>query len=340
MSSTDTATLTPTSKTLAGIPTWSASGTNQFRDVFTSTVVIASPTNRGNNGGDNGNNNFNSGGGVNSTLYLFTFLTTLLLLLAVSCGIVIRSFVLRRRFHRRVEEAIAAGVLLPGQGDIGMAPGGTIGTFRRPIGEKPKLWEVWIDPSIGGDKHLSASCEWSKIQPLAATQISEIPRETTTSPKAELTQPEAPAEASLLGRLGLHSVFRRSRPRTRAAPSINPTPASPDIPLPTLGYNTSAPDDRTQTTKAEPSSEGNRSVEIAVFVAMPDPSRPRYVPGASSSPIDEHGVKGKQRSSELPSTSTDEHEIPEICIGISQAQVAREPNDKPNQDKIPDAPKS
>lgn len=33
---------------------------------------------------------------VNSTLYLFTFLTTLLLLLAVSCGIVIRSFILRR----------------------------------------------------------------------------------------------------------------------------------------------------------------------------------------------------------------------------------------------------
>ncbi|KAF9519694.1 hypothetical protein BS47DRAFT_1336789, partial [Hydnum rufescens UP504] len=80
---------------------------------------------------DNGSSSSNS-------LYLFTFLTTLLLLLAVSCGIVFRSFVLRRRFRRRVEAAIAAGVLLPEQVDA----------LRRrgpPIGEKPKMFEVHID---------------------------------------------------------------------------------------------------------------------------------------------------------------------------------------------------
>jgi hypothetical protein len=69
-----------------------------------------------------------------------------------------------RRFHRRVEEAIAAGVLLPGQGDAGMGPGGNVGAFRRPIGEKPKMWEVWIDPSAGIDKQSSPSGEWSGIQ--------------------------------------------------------------------------------------------------------------------------------------------------------------------------------
>lgn len=57
-------------------------------------------------------------------------------------SIIIRSFVLRRRFRRRVEAAIAAGVLLPEQ----------VEALRRrgpAIGEKPKLWEVYID---GGHK--------------------------------------------------------------------------------------------------------------------------------------------------------------------------------------------
>lgn len=71
------------------------------------------------------------------SLYLFTFLTTLLLLLAVSCGIVLRSFVLRRRFRRRVEAAIAAGVLLPEQVEALRRRGPT-------IGERPTLWEVRI----------------------------------------------------------------------------------------------------------------------------------------------------------------------------------------------------
>ncbi|CAE6400956.1 unnamed protein product [Rhizoctonia solani] len=342
MSSLDSITPTPTTRTLAGIPTpTGTSDANGLSSVFINTTVVPSPTNGGNNGNNgNGNGNgFNSGGGVNSTLYLFTFLTTLLLLLAVSCGIVIRSFVLRRRFHRRVEEAIAAGVLLPGQGDVGMGPGGHIGTFRRPIGEKPKMWEVWINPSSASDKYTSASSEWSNVQPLAVTQISEVSLNTVIPPKIEMIQQETPTETPLLERLGLHSIFRRDRSQTRVAPNINPTPLSPGVPLPTLGYSPSAPHDGAQTNKTSNAPEGNSSVQVAVFVAMPDPSRPRYVPGTSSSPVDENGVKGKQRSFESPSTSTDEHEIPEICIGISQAQVTRETNNIPNQDQTQSAPK-
>ncbi|KDN49772.1 hypothetical protein RSAG8_01837, partial [Rhizoctonia solani AG-8 WAC10335] len=339
MSSTENVNPTPTTRTLAGIPT---SDTTGFPNILASTIIIPSPTNGGNDGGNNGSNGNNGlnggGGGVNSTLYLFTFLTTLLLLLAVSCGIVIRSFVLRRRFHRRVEEAIAAGVLLPGEGDMGMRPGGRIGAFRRPIGEKPKMWEIWIDPSVG-KKHPSASSEWSNIRPFATTQISEVSTDTAAPPKAEMAQQQqAPVGTSLLDRLGLHSIFRRDRSHTRAAPSINPTPSSPDVPLPTLGYNAPVPHDGAQSDKVNPS-DGDRSVQVAVFVAMPDPSRPRYIPGTSSSPTDENAVKGKQRSLEQPSTSTDEHEIPEICIGISHAQVARETNKAPSKDQTPSTPK-
>ncbi|CUA66719.1 hypothetical protein RSOLAG22IIIB_00166 [Rhizoctonia solani] len=337
MAYTDSFSSTLTSRRLAGIPT-NRIASDGVPDGSTITAIIASPTSGGADGGsngNNGNNNFNSGGGVNSTLYLFTFLTTLLLLLAVSCGIVIRSFVLRRRFHRRVEEAIAAGVLLPGQGDAGMGAGGRLGAFRRPIGEKPKLWEVWIDPSVSDSKHSSTSSEWSNIRPLAVTKISEVSTDAAAPPKAEMTQQEAPVGISLLDRLGLHSVFHRG---TRAAPIINPTPSSPDVPLPTLGYNPPAPHEETQGSKAN-SSDGDRSVQVAVFVAMPDSSRPRYVPHNSSSPIDENGVKGKQRSLEQPPASTDDHEIPEICLGITQAQLARETVNAPSQDQIPSAPK-
>ena len=71
-----------------------------------------------------------------------------------------------RRFHRRVEEAIAAGVLLPSQtGDIGMGPGGSINVYRRNIGEKPKMWEAWIDERAVGH-HPSLTSDWTKVQVL------------------------------------------------------------------------------------------------------------------------------------------------------------------------------
>lgn len=219
-----------------------------------------------------------------------------------------------RRFHRRVEEAIAAGVLLPGQtGDIGMGPGGTINVFRRHIGEKPKMWEVWIDERSSGDKRGLLDSQWSNIQvrhytrslcqmpdmhmvkPVAATQISDAP------PKPKLEQAQdapPPPPASIFGRITSRLPFRRT-PATGAAA----TPASPEVPLPALRYGTSpapgqTPLDATHTPKNDKAAlvaESNRSVQVAVLIAMPDPSRPRYIPG--SSPIDESngeggGVKG------------------------------------------------
>jgi hypothetical protein len=89
-----------------------------------------------------------------------SFLATLLLLLAVSCAIIIRSvaeshyhlapayhvkcsrsFVLCRRFRRRIEEAIAAGVLIPGSLDGGLGGGMVRNIRRHDFGEKLKLWE-------------------------------------------------------------------------------------------------------------------------------------------------------------------------------------------------------
>lgn len=279
---------------------------------------------------------------MNSTLYLFTFLTTLLLLLAVSCGIVIRSFILRRRFHRRVEEAIAAGVLLPSQtGDIGMGPGGTINVFRRPLGEKPKMWEVWIDEPSSGDNHAPIASEWSDIQPVAVTRLSDAPPKPKVEQTGETPAPSAPASA--FNRLTSRLLFGRGRTPTPA----NATPASPEAPLPTLTYGSSPALDQQPLEppqdKLPNSTNANNSVQVAVLIAMPDPSKPRYSPRSAlaDSPIDEEtsGIKGKQRSSEIPTIPTEEHELPDICIGVAQAQLAQTPS-LPTSAAAPNSPKS
>jgi hypothetical protein len=69
----------------------------------------------------------------------FTFLATLFLLLFVSSAIILRSFILRRRFRQRIEEAILAGVIVPN-------PTGRV-SRRRALGEKPKLWETYVFPA-------------------------------------------------------------------------------------------------------------------------------------------------------------------------------------------------
>ncbi|KAF8608559.1 hypothetical protein BDV93DRAFT_518648 [Ceratobasidium sp. AG-I] len=286
MSSITSSPTTSRTRTLAGLPPSGVTSSFSF------------PTTTDYNNGNNGGYQSGGSGGVNSTLYLFTFLTTLLLLLAVSCGIVIRSFVLRRRFHRRVEEAIAAGVLLPSQtGDIGMGPGGTISVFRRHIGEKPKMWEVWIDERSPSDNHAMTASEWSKIQPVAVTRISDAP----PNPKVEQTvdTPAPPPPASAFNRLTGRLPFGRGR----AAVPANATPASPEVPLPTLGYGSSPAlgQQHSEPLQDKPpnNSNANNSVQVAVLIAMPDPSKPRYSPksAVADSPIDEEtsGIKGAQQ---------------------------------------------
>ena len=81
-----------------------------------------------------------SSGDTDFTPTRFTFLATLFLLLFVSAAIVLRSFILRRRFRRRIEEAIAAGVYIP-------PPFGGTPPGPRRILERPKLWDIYLAPS-------------------------------------------------------------------------------------------------------------------------------------------------------------------------------------------------
>jgi hypothetical protein len=82
-------------------------------------------------------------------------IATLVLLLAVSSAIVVRSLVLRRRHQRIVEEAIRAGTWLPHQ-----AYDPRSSRRRRDIGKKPKMWEAWLRSGHGGG---DSKCAWNDI---------------------------------------------------------------------------------------------------------------------------------------------------------------------------------
>ncbi|KAF9483449.1 hypothetical protein BDN70DRAFT_891697 [Pholiota conissans] len=93
------------------------------------------------------------GSSPSSNLYLVTFLATLFLLLFVSCAIVLRSYVLRQRYNRRINEAMAAGLFLAPRAQ---------GSKRKRFGVRPSFDEAWLAP--GGPK-------WDRISPLSAQPI-------------------------------------------------------------------------------------------------------------------------------------------------------------------------
>ncbi|TDL22118.1 hypothetical protein BD410DRAFT_788805 [Rickenella mellea] len=194
-----------------------------------------------------------------STLYLFTFLATLLLLLAVSTAIVVRSFIIRRRFRRRVEEALAQGIYLPN------AHG-----RRRDFGEKPILW----------DAHLSGGREsWGNMKPVSAKIISEKHTGSGRPLFDELGQytGDSNSDAPESSRRGIARVLRN--PFSRSRPSSSPS--TPPIAETTL-FPSTHPEEQTELAK----------LQVSVLIAMPSPSHPFHASSASSA----MSLKGKERS--------------------------------------------
>ena len=73
----------------------------------------------------------------------FTFLAVLILLLIVSVAVIVRSLILRQRFRRSIEEALAAGIIFD------YPPGHRPGRFKKDLGTKPVLTDAWIESGIG-----------------------------------------------------------------------------------------------------------------------------------------------------------------------------------------------
>ncbi|KAF8554047.1 hypothetical protein OG21DRAFT_1136135 [Imleria badia] len=200
-----------------------------------------------------------------SPLTVYTFLATLVLLLAVSSAIVVRSLILRRRHQRLVQEAIRTGTWLPHHFNS------ATGRRRRDIGQKPKLWEAWLNPhNDDGENEDNEKRSWGDIMPVYAAYVSP-PAPSPKGPTA--SSAENPPDPS-----SRPSRFIRPFTRRRSPPSSQPTTV-----LPMAGQAPSLASSSPTATPTPP------SVRLAVLVAMPNPSQ-KHHGDESGPPVVEIGV--------------------------------------------------
>lgn len=102
-----------------------------------------------------------------SSLYLFTFLITIVVLAVISGGLLLRAYYVRRQFQRRVEEAIRAGQPLPDDAAAALGLrqfGGRNAKKEKKHGPMPGIWEaeMWRDGQRW-EVGRSEKAEWDDI---------------------------------------------------------------------------------------------------------------------------------------------------------------------------------
>jgi hypothetical protein len=242
------------------------------------------------NGPDNSNpppNNGGNGNGPSSSLYLFTFLATLFLLLFVSSAIILRSFILRRRFRQRIEEAILAGVIVPN-------PTGRV-SRRRVLGEKPRLWEARVFPT-DDDRWdsivpVSALPKASEFATAKANEGSEAPSSAPLRPLTPLSLP--PRRPPLHQRL-FHNPF------SRRTDSLTPPRDMADVATPS-----------SENASGQSALPHHDRMQVTVLIAMPDPRR-RHL-----------DRKGKEKNLDY---DYDEDDLPEMVLGMTESHYKDTPS--------------
>ncbi|KAI0029164.1 hypothetical protein K488DRAFT_89002 [Vararia minispora EC-137] len=160
------------------------------------------------------------GNGTSSSLYLFTFLATLLLLLCVSSAIILRSFILRRRFRRRVEQAILSGAYNPT--DFTNFSDRSA-RRRRDFGARPAMHDIYAAAAL-------PATAWKEVYPVAAVPLPPDPEKASDAQsESPAPSPEPPRRPGVLARL---NPFARRTPLPDEAlddpPASVPAPPSPD----------------------------------------------------------------------------------------------------------------
>ncbi|THV05273.1 hypothetical protein K435DRAFT_773976 [Dendrothele bispora CBS 962.96] len=242
-----------------------------------------SPTSSSSSPSPSSNGGQNNPQSSQGNLYLFTFLATLLVLLLISCSIVFRSFVLRRRYQRRLQEALASGGVL--------APR-TQGSHRKRFRTRPKFFDVWL--SEGGEI-------WEDIMPVSACHI-KPKRRSNPNAQSGTSQSQSASNRSQVQSTRLHltsftrGLFSLSRSAsasrlntTELEPSTPSTPTSPNTPF--TPFTPLTPSDE----KSEPlgcTATTTSLFQVSVLIAMPSPGR--------------------------HSTSPPSEEIPDVCFGVTR----------------------
>ncbi|KAF9067990.1 hypothetical protein BDP27DRAFT_1364518 [Rhodocollybia butyracea] len=223
-------------------------------------TATSSPTPAASAGSNNPNNGPPSIGN-SASLYLYTFLATLVLLLGVSAAIVIRSLVLRRRHRRMIEEAIRNGtyvspsVLAHSRGRVDLA-------------KKPKLWEATVL------RELNSKGEWSDVFPVSASISSKtgtIPLPVTTSNSSSDTSSDSTTDNAVSTTTTTSRLRAIPRGALGAWRFISPTSRRSASPSSTSNSSSSAETKPRQPHQALPSAETTTPThfDVAVLIAMP-----------------------------------------------------------------------
>ncbi|KAK2460434.1 hypothetical protein APHAL10511_007599 [Amanita phalloides] len=257
--------------------------------------------------GNPGNNSMQS----SASLYLYTFLATLVLLLVVSAAIVVRSFVLRRRHRMMIEEAIRNGTLFPP-----LATGYGLRT-RVDLSKKPKIWDAWIEKQEQPTSGRSREKEWywDMMKPLSAVYV--VPAGSRSSGNRD--------DYSSSNRQGTMSSRQSLRVRVGSAARhagrtlAHYVSTRPSINTPHSSSQSSSTQLSSPTVLADLSS-GYATVKVAVLIAMPRKSAtkgsPPFSPSSSLQPL--HSL--------LPSHD-EEEQLPHLEMGVTEVRVMPSPDD-------------
>ncbi|KDQ23657.1 hypothetical protein PLEOSDRAFT_1108139 [Pleurotus ostreatus PC15] len=238
---------------------------------------------------NNNNNNPTPGIATSASLYLYTFLATLVLLLGVSSAIVVRSLILRRRHRRMIEEAIRNGTWVPPA---------AASSRRVDLSKKPKMYEAWISHGNIQDNRAVEHPDWEGIMPfsvlytLSNKPAAGTPQASTSinnNSTNHITPPTSNADArtgaparSRLSRFSPLSLFRRP-----VAPAASPSGASPASPAGDAANNAAGVGNAAGNSGSSGSHgnekqpvaqvDGRKSkVQVAVLIAMPNASHSSY----------------------------------------------------------------
>ncbi|KAI0061546.1 hypothetical protein BV25DRAFT_1916893 [Artomyces pyxidatus] len=155
--------------------------------------------------------------GQSSTLYLYTFLATLGVLLVISVTIITRSVVLRRRAREAILLAIANGTYVP----------------PRPppsaLGERPRMWQTYLEktaPGEKGDDDLEKG--WEAITPVSAVVLKPSPARMDSGEERGPFEFIRPVASSIHRYVSPSTQRRPPSPTTSsAAPGSTPPEDSP-----------------------------------------------------------------------------------------------------------------
>ncbi|KAJ3935076.1 MAG: hypothetical protein NXY57DRAFT_562880 [Lentinula lateritia] len=189
-------------------------------------------------------------------LYLFTFLSTLLVLLIISCSIVFRSFVLRRRYQRRLAEALAVGAVL--------APR-VQGSRKKRFRTRPKFYDTWISDA-------EKTSIWADLMPVSVLPVKTKRKVKETEPIK--TQYDTRTETLLQRLFASHFLLRNSRP---GSGSRTPTSDSDSSNPPSPGSSGLVVPQEKPYPLSTPSPQKNL-VQVTVLVEMPSPRRLSAIP--------------------------------------------------------------